>query len=61
MINASNCAALTQQHANAMQFAPTHVVADTGATLIFVMMGAPAKTLALQLRPFKSAYLSKQR
>jgi hypothetical protein len=39
---ASNCTASDLHHANAMCIDPTHAIADTGATSIFVMAGSPA-------------------
>ncbi len=42
---ASNCTSTTEQHANAMSIAPTHAIADTGATSIFVMAGTPADNI----------------
>jgi hypothetical protein len=38
-IIASNCTTSGEHHANAMQIASMHVVADTGATSVFVMAG----------------------
>ena len=32
---------------NAMQIASTHAVADTGATSVFVMAGAPVKNIRM--------------
>jgi hypothetical protein len=42
---ASNCTSTTEQHANAMNIAPTHAIADAGATSIFVMAGTPADNI----------------
>jgi hypothetical protein len=36
-----------------MQIAPTHVVADTGATLVFVMSGTPAKNIRVVTMPIQ--------
>jgi hypothetical protein len=46
-----NCAASIQHHVNGMQIAPTHAVADTGAMLVFVMAGAPAKNIRMATKP----------
>ncbi len=50
-IVASNCASAVDHHANAMQIAPTHAVADTGAKSIFVMAGAPANNILVAKKP----------
>ncbi len=34
-----------------MQIAPTHAVADTGATSIFLMAGAPADNICMAMKP----------
>jgi hypothetical protein len=47
MIVASNCASAVKHHANAMQIGPTHAVANTGATSIFIMAGAPANNICM--------------
>jgi hypothetical protein len=36
-----------------MQIAPTHAVADTGITLVFVMAGAPAKNICMATKPIQ--------
>ena len=41
----SNRTGPTHQYANAMGIAPTHAIADTGATSIFVMAGSPANNI----------------
>ncbi len=50
-IVASNCASAVKHHVNVMQIAPTHAVADTGATSIFVMAGAPADNIRVAKKP----------
>ncbi len=50
-IVATNCASAVEHHTNAMQIAPTHAVADTGATSIFVMAGAPANNICVAQKP----------
>ncbi len=50
-ILASNCASAVEHHANAMRIAPTHAVADTGATSIFIMAGAPANNICMATKP----------
>ncbi len=48
---ASNCTSTTKQHANTMSIAPTHGIADTGATSIFVMAGTPADNIRNATHP----------
>jgi hypothetical protein len=48
-----NCIASTQHRANAIQTAPTHAVADTGATLVFVMAGATVKNIPMAMKPIQ--------
>jgi hypothetical protein len=48
---ASNCTSTPKQHANAMSIAPTHAIADTGATSIFVMAGTPAHNICNATHP----------
>jgi hypothetical protein len=50
-IIASNCASAVEHHANAMQIAPTHAVADTGATSFIIMAGAPAYNIHVAIKP----------
>jgi hypothetical protein len=50
-IVASNCASAVENHVNAMQIAPTHAMADTGATSIFVMTGAPVDNICVAKKP----------
>ncbi len=50
-IVASNCTTTVEHHANAMQIALTHAVADTGATSIFVIAGAPANNIHVATKP----------
>jgi hypothetical protein len=54
-IVASNCASAVEYHANAMQIAPTHAVADTGATSIFVWLVPLLTTFVWQRSPYTSA------
>jgi hypothetical protein len=48
---ASNCT--TTQHASAMLINPTYVVADTGATSVFIMDSIPTKNKRLALHPIQ--------
>ncbi len=48
---ASNGTSTTEQHANTMSIAPTHAIADTGATSIFVMAGTPADNICNATHP----------
>jgi hypothetical protein len=50
-IVASNCTTLVKHHANVMKITSTHVVADTGATSVFVMAGAPANNIRMATKP----------
>ena len=50
-IIASNCVSAVKHHVNAMGIAPTHAVADTGATSIFIMAGAPADNIRMAMKP----------
>ncbi len=50
-VGASNCTSTTKQHANAMSIAPTHAIADTGATSIFVMAGTPPNNIRNTIHP----------
>jgi hypothetical protein len=50
-IVASNCASAVKHQANTMQIAPTHAVANTGATSIFIMAGAPANNIHMATKP----------
>jgi hypothetical protein len=47
----SNCATTAEHHVSAMQITPTHAVADTGTTSIFVMAGAPANNICAATKP----------
>ncbi len=55
MIVTSNCTNTVEHHVNVMQITPTHVVADTGATSIFVMASAPADNIPMVTKPYTSA------
>ena len=48
---ASNCATATPHLANAMCINPTHAIADTGATSVFVIAGAPAHNIHAATNP----------
>jgi hypothetical protein len=52
-IIASNCTTSGEHHANAVQITLTHVVANTGATSVFVMAGAPAKNIRMATKPIQ--------
>jgi hypothetical protein len=48
----SNCTTSVPHHqANALTIAPTHAIADTGATSIFIMAGAPANNICVACNP----------
>ncbi len=48
---ASNCT--TAYHAGAMLIKPSHVVADTGATSVFIMDGTPTKNKWPAMHPIQ--------
>jgi hypothetical protein len=50
-IIAYNCASAVKHHANMMQIVPTHAVANTGTTSIFIMAGAPANNICVAMKP----------
>jgi hypothetical protein len=50
-IVASNCASAVKHHANGMRIAPTHAVANTGTTSIFIMACAPANNICMATKP----------
>jgi hypothetical protein len=56
MIVASNCASAVEHHANAMQIAPTHAVANTGTTSIFIMAGAPTDNIRVVTKPIHISF-----
>ena len=47
----SNCTGPDHHYAHAMGIAPTHAIADTGATSIFVMAGSPANNIRTVTHP----------
>ena len=57
-IVASNCSTNFEQLecVNAITFAASHAIADTGATSIFIMKGTPVKIYNGQIIPSRSDY-----
>jgi hypothetical protein len=56
IIVASNCTTSGEHHANAMQIALMHAVANTGATSVFVMAGTPAKNIPMVTKPIQISF-----
>ena len=51
MVVNSNCDSSTDLHATAMNIAPHHTIANTGAMSIFVMAGTPADNIRNATHP----------
>ena len=51
----SNCDDHVRHHANAMNIAPHHAIADIGATSIFIMAGTPVNNIRKTNKPIHSS------